>query len=90
MYIVCIDYSIHPMIKVVQTLYIFNIPDLKVKFKCSSKATKLCIIFPLLLTTVHLNNSKVKISQNFAAFSEFMNFNKNVLKASFVGEIMVD
>ena len=64
MYIVCIDYSIHPMIKVVQTLYIFNIPDLKVKFKCSSKATKLCIIFPLLLTYVLVSKVRGRFRNN--------------------------
>ena len=41
----------------------------------SEKATKFCEIFPLLLTTVHTVKSKGKISQNFVAFSEYMNFN---------------
>jgi hypothetical protein len=41
----------------------------------SEKATKFCKIFPLLLTTVHTVKSKGKISKNFAAFSEYMNFN---------------
>ena len=45
------------------------------KFIYSEKATKFCKIFTLLLTTVHTVNSKVKISQNFVAFSEYMNFN---------------
>ena len=40
----------------------------------SSKATKFCEIFPLLLTTVHTVKSKGKISQNFVAFSEYVNF----------------
>ena len=39
------------------------------------KATKFCKIFPLLLTAVHSVKSKGKISQNFVAFSEYMNFN---------------
>ena len=47
-----------------------------VKFIYSEKATKFCEIFPLLLTTVHSVKSKGKISQNFAAFSEYMNFDK--------------
>ena len=42
------------------------------KFIYSEKATKFCEIFPLLLTTVH--TVKSKISQNFVAFSEYMNF----------------
>ena len=32
------------------------------------------------LTTVHTVKSKVKISQNFMAFSEYMNFTKKMLK----------
>ena len=48
-----------------------------VKFIYSEKATKFCEIFLLLLTTVHSTvKSKGKISQNFVAFSEYMNFNK--------------
>ena len=45
-----------------------------IKFIYSEKATKFCEIFTLLLTTVHTFKSKVKISQNFVAFSEYMNF----------------
>ena len=45
-----------------------------IKFIYSEKATKFCEIFPLLLTTVHTIKSKGKISQNFVAFSEYMNF----------------
>ena len=44
------------------------------KFIYSEKATKFCEIFTLLWTTVHTVKSKVKISQNFVAFSEYMNF----------------
>ena len=44
-------------------------------FIYSEKATKFGEIFPLLLTTVHTTvKSKGKISQNFVAFSEYMNF----------------
>ena len=45
------------------------------KFIYSEKATKFCEIFLLLLTAVHTVKSKGKISQNFVAFSEYMNFN---------------
>ena len=38
------------------------------------KATKFCEIFTLLLSYVVPVKSKVKISQNFVAFSEYMNF----------------
>ena len=44
------------------------------KFIYSEKATKFCEVFPLLLTTVHTVKSKGKISQNFVALSEYMNF----------------
>ena len=45
------------------------------KFIYSEKATKFGEISNLLLTTVHTVKSKVEISQNFVAFSEYMNFN---------------
>ena len=45
-----------------------------VKFMYSEKATQFCEIFPLLLSFVVPVRSKVKISQNFLAFSEYMNF----------------
>ena len=48
----------------------------KVKFIYSEKATKICEIFNLLLSYGVLVKSKVKISQNFVAFSEYMNFNE--------------
>ena len=38
----------------------------------SEKATKFYKISTLLLTRVHTVKSKVKLSQNFAAFSEYM------------------
>ena len=44
------------------------------KFIYSEKATKFCEIFLLLLTAVHTVKSKGKISQNFVAFSDYMNF----------------
>ena len=45
-----------------------------VKFIYSEKATKFCEISTLLLSYVVLVKSKVEISQNFVAFSEYMNF----------------
>ena len=41
----------------------------EIKFIYSEKATEFCEIFPL-----HTVKSKGKISQNFVAFSEYMNF----------------
>ena len=52
----------------------FRAKNLSVKFIYSEKATKFCEMFPLLLTTVHAVKSKGKISLNFVAFSEYMNF----------------
>ena len=48
---------------------------INVKFIYSEKATKFCEIFPLLLSYVVPVKTKVKILQNFVAFSEDMNFN---------------
>jgi hypothetical protein len=47
------------------------------KFICSEKAAKFCEIFTLFLTGTTKDKGKVNISQNFVAFSEYMNFNKN-------------
>ena len=47
---------------------------LMLKFIYSEKATKFYKIFTLLLSYVVPVKSKVKISQNFVAFSEYMNF----------------
>ena len=44
------------------------------KFIYSEKATIFCEIFPLLLTVCTVVKSKGKISRNFVAFSEYMNF----------------
>ena len=47
---------------------------MQVKFIYSEKATKFSEIFTLLLTVCTVVKSKVKISQNFGTFSEYMNF----------------
>ena len=47
-----------------------------IKFIYSEKATKFYEISTLLLSKVHTDKSKVEISQNFVAFSEYMNFTK--------------
>ena len=44
------------------------------KFIYSEKATKFCEISILLLSYVVPVKSKVEISKNFVAFSEYMNF----------------
>ena len=55
-------------------IYITNKLNFRLKFIYSEKATKFREIFALLLTTVHTVKCKVKISQIFVAFSEYMNF----------------
>ena len=47
---------------------------LYVKFIYSEKATKFWEIFSLFLTVCTVVKSMGKISQNFVAFSEYMNF----------------
>ena len=47
---------------------------LMLKLIYSEKATKFCEIFPLLLTVCTAVESKGKISENFVAFSEYVNF----------------
>ena len=48
--------------------------NLILKFMYSEKATKFCKISTLLLSYEVPVKSKVEISQNFVAFSEYMNF----------------
>ena len=43
------------------------------KFTYTEKTTKCCEIFTLLLTGTTQDKSKVKISQHFVVFSEYMN-----------------
>ena len=49
------------------------------KFIYSEKATKFWKIFTLLLSVCTVYKSKVKISHNFVAFSEYMNFTWGIL-----------
>ena len=49
-----------------------------VKFIYSEKATKFCEISTLLLSYVAPIKSKVEISQNFVAFSEYVNFTDDI------------
>ena len=50
-----------------------------VKFIYSEKVTKFCEIFTLFLTTVQTAKIKVKILQNFVAFSEYMKWKTYLL-----------
>ena len=59
-----------------------------VKFIYSEKVKIFCKIFPLLFTVCTVVKSKGKISQNFVAFSEYMNFNtakKMIFELGFLG-----
>ena len=51
----------------------------QLKFIYSEKATKFCEIFTFLLSLYTVDKSKVKISQNIVALSEYMNFIDNIL-----------
>ena len=48
-------------------------------FIYAEKATNVCEIFASILSYVVPVKSKVKISQNFVAFSEYMNFNNDTI-----------
>ena len=54
------------------------------KFIYSEKAPKFCEISTLLLSYVVPVKSKVEISQNFAAFSEYMNFNEKIIGVEYI------
>ena len=58
---------------------LFFLQKFTLKFIYSEKVTKFCEISTLLLSYVVLVKSKVEISQNFVAFSEYMNFTYLVL-----------
>ena len=74
-----VQYTYHCCKKYVEKLH-RNFTDsyfkVRIKFIYSKKVTKFWEIFTLLLTTVYTVKSKVKILQNYVAFSEYMNFTK--------------
>ena len=55
-------------------LEFIQIKTIVLKFIYSENAAKFCKFSTLILSTVHADKSKVKILQNFVAFSEYMNF----------------
>ena len=65
----------------------FDLPPTFSKFIYSEKATKFCEISTLLLSYVVSVRSKVEISQNFVAFSEYMNFNQTEVQVDFASTI---
>ena len=56
----------------------------KVNFIYSEKARKICEISTLLLTVCTVVKSKVEISQNFVAFSEYMYFTRTQLTSKYL------
>ena len=68
------------LIKVLNNIWYLN-------FIYSDKATQFCNIFKLLLSYVVPVKSKVKISQDFVAFSEYMNFMYK--KVPFLDDVIV-
>ena len=71
-----IEFSAAQIVRKVQRLQ--SIKGIVIKFIYSENATKICKIFTLLLSYVVPIKSKVKISQNFVAFSEYMNFMRGI------------
>ena len=67
-------------------IYILYLPP-ALKFIYFEKATKFCKISTLLLSVCTVVKSKVEISQNFVAFSKYMNFKDLLLSSDF--EIIV-
>ena len=61
-------------VKIQPMLMLMKLLNAKVKFKYSEKAIKFCKISTLDLSCVVRVKSRVKILQNFVAFSEYMNF----------------
>ena len=57
-----------------------NLTESVIKFIYSEKATKFCEISNLLLTGTTKDKIKVEISQNFVPFSEYMNFNEQLIR----------
>ena len=55
----------------------------QIKFRYSEKATKFCEMSNLLLSYVVPFKSKVEISQNFVAFSEYLNFKDPIAFVTF-------
>ena len=72
--IIVLRYVYHVFVS--YTLAPYNI----LKFIYSEKTTQFCKIFPLLFTVSTVVKSKGKISQNFDAFSEYMNFTTSVME----------
>ena len=62
------------MIDLASLVWSYKIVSPLLKFIYSEKATKFCEISTLLLTVCTVDKSKVEISQNFVAFSEYTNF----------------
>ena len=67
-----------------QNIYLYKKARLIFKktlqFVYSEKTTKFCKISTLFLSTVHTDKSEVEISQNFVAFSEYMNFSYHLMQ----------
>ena len=65
-------------IQIISTTYIRVVSIVVEFFKYSEKATRFCKISTLDLTVLRTVKSKMEISQNFVAFSEYMNFTKRI------------
>ena len=61
---------------------------LQVKFIYSEKARKFCEISTVDLTVTTEDKFKVEISQNFVAFSEYMNFNEESIASDCKNQVI--
>ena len=65
-------------------LFLYLLVQKPIKFMYSEKATHFCEISTLNLSYVVTVKSMVEISQNFVAFSEYMNFNYVLISLSWL------
>ena len=67
----------------------YGTESLVLKLIYSKKTTKFCKIFTLLLSVCNVDKSKVEISQNFVAFSDYTNFKIQVYRRIFVSNVLL-
>ena len=62
------------VLKIFYLVFSLFVNELEIRIQ-SEKAIKFCEIATLILSVCTVDKSRVAISQNFVAFSEYMNFN---------------
>ena len=74
----CVCFFLHVSLVPNKRVYLFIWQAARLKFIYSEKVTKFCDNSTLLLSYVEPVKNKVKILQKFLAFSEYMNFNREL------------